>query len=146
MARNSDKIQLPTNSTDIATIARYLKGIEKEGKVNEKKAKEIYKEVKATGKRKKGGAADSHTTGTLRKYGLIEDVSKTMFSVSELGLELVKNYDGDGNAIVDEDDIISINLKIFASWYETTKGRDIHPGMIILKLLCDEEMGFYITE
>lgn len=146
MARNSDKIQLPTNSTDIATIARYLKGIEKEGKVNEKKAKEIYKEVKATGKRKKGGATDSHTTGTLRKYGLIEDVSKTLFSISELGMELIKNYDEEGNPIVDEDEIISINLKIFASWHETTKGRDIHPGMIILKLLCDEDTGFYITE
>ena len=27
MAGNQDKIQLPTNSTDISTLVRYLKGI-----------------------------------------------------------------------------------------------------------------------
>lgn len=149
MAGNQDKIQLPTNSTDISTLVRYLKGIKEKEPLNNNSAQEVFKAVKESGKRKKAsGKRDTHTAGTLSTYGLIRYLpgKNKDFVVSDLGCELIAMYDEDGNPKKSEEEHTVMLLKVFAAWHETKKGRDIHPGLIILKLLCDEEMEYYITE
>lgn len=149
MAGNQDKIQLPTNSTDISTLVRYLKGIKEKEPLNNNSAQEVFKAVKESGKRKKAsGKRDTHTAGTLSTYGLIRYLpgKNKDFVVSDLGCELIDMYDEDGNPQKTEEEHTVMLLKVFAAWHETKKGRDIHPGLIILKLLCDEEMEYYITE
>lgn len=86
MAGNKDKIQLPTNTTDISTLVRYLKGIKAAEPLNNNTAQSVYQAVKATGRKQSsytakvaeaGGkipARDTHTTGTLATYGLIKYV------------------------------------------------------------------------
>lgn len=149
MAGNQDKIQLPTNSTDISTLVRYLKGIREKEPLNNNTAQEVFKAVKESGKRKKAsGKRDTHTTGTLSTYGLIRYLpgKNKDFVVSDLGCELIAMYDDEGNPQKSDEEHTVMLLRVFAAWHETKKGRDIHPGLIILKLLCDEEMGYYITE
>ena len=53
MAGNMDKIQLPTNSTDISTLVRYLKGIKASEPLNNNTAQSVYQAVKATGRKQK---------------------------------------------------------------------------------------------
>lgn len=171
MAGNADKIQLPTNTTDISTLVRYLKGINKnDGPLNNNTAQPIYQAVKATGKKSKSYVAktegeeadatpakDTHTTGTLGTYGLIKFIDNKKpanFVISELGLELISLYDDDGKPLVDEngnqkycdEEYTVMLLKVFSAWHETGRDRDIHPGRIILRLLCDSDLGLYLTE
>lgn len=149
MAGNQDKIQLPTNSTDISTLVRYLKGIKEKEPLNNNTAQAAFQEVKAAGKRKKAsGKKDTHTAGTLSTYGLIRYLKgkSKNFVVSDIGCELINMYDDEGNPLRSNEEHTVMLLKVFASWHETKKGRDIHPGQIILKLLCDKDMGYYITE
>lgn len=157
MARNQDKIQLPTNSTDIVTLVRYLKEIKKEGKpLTNETAQDAFKRVKASGKRGKASdKKDTHTAGTLSKYSLIEYVDEKgkEFVISALAEELIAMYEDDGSyvkkdgkQIYSEEEYQTVNLKIFMAWHETTKGRDIHPGMIILRLMTEEELDYYVSE
>lgn len=149
MAGNQDKIQLPTNSTDISTLVRYLKGIKEKEPLNNNSAQDVFKAVKESGKRKKAsGKRDTHTAGTLSTYGLIRYLpgKNKDFVVSDLGCELIAMYDEDGNPQKSAEEHTAMLLKVFAAWHETKKGRDIHPGLIILKLLSDKEMEYYITE
>lgn len=149
MAGNQDKIQLPTNSTDISTLVRYLKGIKAKEPLNNNSAQDVFKTVKKSGKRKKASdKRDTHTAGTLSTYGLIRYLpgKNKDFVVSDLGCELIAMYDDDGNPQKSDEEHTVMMLKVFAAWHETKKGRDIHPGLIILKLLCDKDMDYYITE
>lgn len=149
MAGNQDKIQLPTNSTDISTLVRYLKSIKESEPLNNNSAQDIFKTVKESGKRKKAsGKRDTHTAGTLSTYGLIRYLpgKNKDFVVSNLGCELIAMYDDGGNPQKSDEEHTVMLLKVFAAWHETKKGRDIHPGLIILKLLCDKDMDYYITE
>lgn len=169
MAGNFDKIQLPTNTTDISTLVRYLKGIIESEPLNNNTAQPIYQAVKATGKKQKSynandgdneektPAKDTHTTGTLSTYGLIDfidDKKPANFIVSELGRELIELYNEDGKPICDEngnqqycdEEYTAMLLRVFSAWHETGKGRDIHPGRIILQLMCDADLDCYLTE
>lgn len=172
MARITDKIQLPTNTTDISTLVRYLKEIKKNEPLNNNTAQPFYQSVKEKGKKSKSYTAtgsgtgsgstkkakDTHTTGTLSTYGLIDfiDSKKTPnFVVSALGNELIEMYDDDGNPLCDstsgerlycDEEYTVMLLGIFSAWHETGNGRDIHPGRIILRLMCEEKLGFYLTE
>ena len=164
-----DKIQLPTNSTDISTLVRYLKGIKASEPLNNNTAQSVYQAVKATGRKQKsytekvaeaGGkmpARDTHTTGTLATYGLIRYVDNNKpanFVVSDLGRELISLYDSEGKPLKNAEGVqlhsngkyVVMLLRVFSAWHETGKGRDIHPGKIMLQLMSDPELDYYLTE
>ena len=151
MAGNMDKIQLPTNSTDISTLVRYLKGIKASEPLNNNTAQSVYQAVKATGRKQKSYTAkvaeadgkmparDTHTTGTLATYGLIRYIDNNKpanFVVSDLGCELISLYDAEGKPLKNADGVqlhsngkyVVMLLRVFSAWHETGKGRDIHPG------------------
>ena len=171
MARVSDKIQLPTNTTDISTLVRYLKEIKNNEPLNNNTAQPFYQGVKEKGKKSKSYTAgsetgleispkakDTHTTGTLSTYGLIDYIDSKKpanFIVSALGNKLIEMYDDDGNPLCDatsgerlycDEEYTIILLRVFSAWHETGNGRDIHPGRIILQLMCEEKLDYYLTE
>ena len=169
MAGNKDKIQLPTNTTDISTLVRYLKGIKAAEPLNNNTAQNIYQAVKEKGKKQNSYAAkvaeaggktparDTHTTGTLATYGLIRYIDSNRpanFVVSDLGCELISLYDDNGRPITNDAGIQLYSngkytvmlLRVFSAWHETGKGRDIHPGKIMLQLMSDPDLNYYITE
>lgn len=169
MAGNKDKIQLPTNTTDISTLVRYLKGIKAEEPLNNNSAQSVYQAVKATGRKQNsytakvaeaGGktpARDTHTTGTLATYGLIRYIDNNRpanFVVSDLGCELIALYDDEGKPVTNSAGVqlhsngkyIVMLLRVFSAWHETGKGRDIHPGKVMLQLMSDPDLDYYLTE
>ena len=148
MARNLDKIQLPTNITDIEMLARLLRVVKNNEPLTSQNSKTLFEDAKMEGKRKKKSKGDTHTEKALYSYGLIKYVgsAKNSFVVTKLGEELLSIYGDDGSLKCDEEKFVSTTLKVFASWYADNKGRDIHPGRIILQLLCDPELSGYLTE
>ena len=169
MAGNMDKIQLPTNSTDISTLVRYLKGIKTSEPLNNNTAQKVYQDVKAKGKKQnyytakiaesvgKIPARDTHTTSTLATYGLIRYVDNNKpanFVVSDLGCELISLYDNEGAPLKNSNGVqlhsngkyVVMLLRVFSAWHQIGKGRDIHPGKIMLQLMCDPDLDYYLTE
>lgn len=148
MGRNYDKIQLPTNITDIAMLAVLLRVVKNNEPLTSKDSKELFQEAKRDGKRKKASKGDTHTEKTLFDYGLIKYIGKKeeAFVVTNLGEKLLSVYDDDGKVILSTSEKIQIFLEVFQAWYATNKGRDIHPGRIIVRLMCDAELEFYLTE
>lgn len=164
-----DKIQLPTNSTDISTLVRYLKGIKTSEPLNNNTAQKVYQDVKAKGKKQnyytakvaesagKMPARDTHTTSTLATYGLIRYVDNNKpanFVVSDLGCELISLYDDEGSPLKNSNGVqlhsngkyVVMLLRVFSAWHQIGKGRDIHPGKIMLQLMCDPDLDYYLTE
>jgi hypothetical protein len=146
MARNNNKINLPTNTTDIRTLAKYLLYINNEGKVLKENEQQVFANVKINESRKNvtNPAKDTHTKSTLKLFGLIDVFEDDSFSVSELGIEVI-NYFNDENSF-SEEDRVALMLKVLCRWeIKDNYGRHIHPGYILIKLLCDPEMNYYIT-
>ena len=145
MAREYDKIQLPTNTTDINIWRHFLKKIKESEPILEDHCAPVFSIAKTKGKRKKKSKGDTHTKATLILFGLLETINGYVY-VTYLGKELINLYNEDDNCIVDTIEKTALMLRIFESWHATNLGRDIHPGKIIIELLDDPEMEGFITD
>jgi len=146
MARNNNKINLPTNTTDIKTMAKYLEYINAIGLVNKDQEQEIFAKVKINDGKKNVTfpKKDTHTKSTLKLFGLIDVFDDDSFSVSSLGKEVLDYYSNEVG--FSEEDRVALMLKVLCRWeIEDSYGRHMHPGYILIKLLCDSDMDYYIT-
>jgi hypothetical protein len=146
MARNNNKINLPTNTTDIRTMANYLRDIDTIGSVSKDKEQDVFADVKISKSKKKvtKPARDTHTKSTLKLFGLIDVSDDDSFSVSQLGKEVLNYFSSESS--FSEEDRVALMLKVLCRWeIEDSYGRHMHPGYILIKLLCDSEMDYYIT-
>jgi hypothetical protein len=146
MARNNNKINLPTNTTDIRTMAKYLNYIDSIGVVSKDKEQDVFANVKIKESRKnvKNPAKDTHTKSTLKLFGLIDVFSDDSFSVSPLGKKVLDYFLNENS--FSEEDRVALMLKVLCRWEIVDNyGRQIHPGFILVKLLCDADMDYYIT-
>lgn len=147
MARINNKINLPTNTTDIKMLANYLSAIEEISVVTIDKEQDLFSSVKAKYSRKKkdNHARDTHTKSALSLYGLIDIKEDGSFSVSTLGKEVVSCFSESSNYSAEER--IALMLKVFVRMeiVDIAYNRKIHIGFIILKLLCDYNLDYYIT-
>ena len=147
MARIYDKINLPTNTTDIQMFAKYLKAIDDVGIVNKEDEQTLFANVKISGSRKdvQEPKRDTHTKQTLSLFGLIDIFDNDSFSVSELGQEVIRFYDSPGSHTVEER--VALMLKVFMRWYidDVSFNRHMHPGYLTIKLLCDPDLEYYFT-
>lgn len=146
MARNNNKINLPTNTTDIRTMANYLIYIDEIGLVSKDKEQDVFAKVKINESKKNvtSPAKDTHTKSTLKLFGLIDVFDDDSFSVSPLGKEVLNFYSNEDD--FSEEDRIAIMLKVLCKWeIKDSYGRHMHPGHILIKLLHDSEMDYYIT-
>jgi len=145
MARISDKINLPTNTTNIRTLALYLKAINDIGVVSKDDEKKVYAQVKIDSSRKNvtNPKNDTHTRQTLNVFGLIDINSDDSIKISSLGSELLEYYSNENQ--YSEESRVALMLKIFFAFELKDGKRDIHPGYIITKLLCDKDLNYQIT-
>ena len=144
----SDKIHLPTSVTALSTISRLMKEVVLHEPLTPAASKPLFMAAKADGIRKKAANADTHTEGTFRSFGLIEylDGATKLFRSTPLGREVAGAYDIDGHPQILPDEITALSLRVLCSWKATNEGRDIHPGRMLLDLLCDVDVDGYITE
>jgi hypothetical protein len=145
MARVYDKINLPTNTTNIRTLAYYLEEISRWGVVHKQDEQTVYAKVKIESSRKTvtNPKTDTHTRQTLLLFGLIDVNEDSSIQVSALGQELLNYYEN--TTSFTEEDRISLMLKILFRWEIVDSKRNIHPGFLITKLLCDQDLNYYIT-
>lgn len=133
--REHDKIALPTNTTHISTWCIYLKKI----KSHEPILRNSCECLLVNGKKNRSKLGD------LERFGLLKIVDDYV-SVTDLGYELIDIFDENDECIVDEISKTAMMLRIFKSWHVTNKGRDIHPGSIIIDLLMDPLLEGYISD
>ena len=147
MSRLHNKINLPTNTTDIKMFASYLKAIDEKGTVMQNDEQTLFADVKKTYSRKdvKAPKRDTHTKQTLNQFGLIDIHDDGSFSVSPLGKEVQKFFDSPESHT--EEQRTALMLKVFLRWEidDPQFNRHLHPGYLIVKLLCDSELEYYIT-
>lgn len=146
MARITDKINLPTNTTDIRTLAKYLKYIDKIGLVPSDKEQDVFAQVKINESRKTvtNPARDTHTKSTLKSFGLIDVNNDESFKVSSLGQEVLNWYLNED--AYSKENRVALMLKVLCKWEINDKyGRHMHPGFLLIKLLCDPDLDYYIT-
>lgn len=147
MARVYNKINLPTNTTDIQMFVKYLRAIDEKGIVAKNDEQALFADVKISGSRKDVSEPkrDTHTKQTLSLFGLIDILDDGAFSVSDLGKELIAYYNAPNNH--SEEKRVALMLKVFMRWVvnDDQFNRYMHPGYLIVKLLCDEDLNYYFT-
>lgn len=147
MPRIYDKINLPTNTTDIKMFAKYLKAIEEKGIVSRDEEQQLFAEVKISSSRKDVAAPkrDTHTKQTLNLFGLIEIIDDGGFKVTDLGKEVINIFESSSTHT--EEERVALMLKVFMRWEvnDDSFNRHMHPGYLIVKLLCDPELEYYFT-
>lgn len=147
MARIYNKINLPTNTTDIQMFSHYLKAIESVGCVKRSEEQDLFASVKKANSRKNTEAPsqDTHTRQTLALFGLISISDDDSFAISNLGKEVVSFFNNPDE--YSEEKRIALMLKVFLRWElkDDTYQRYMHPGYIIVRLLCDADLDFYFT-
>lgn len=147
MPRSYNKINLPTNTTDIQMFAKYLKAIDEKGIVSRDDEQQLFADVKIAGSRKdvKEPKRDTHTKQTLSLFGLIDILDDGAFAVSSLGKEVLNYYNSPESH--SEEDRVALMLKVFMRWEvdDSQFNRHMHPGYLIVKLLCDPDLGYYFT-
>ena len=153
-SRNNDKINCPTNLTSPRIFAVLLDAIEEEGTVSSDDARiNVFPKARAAVSRYNIANRDTHSEAALKQYGLIEyvDEEETIFKVSHLGKRLLEvcTKGGDGKYKVREDAEYSYNavmIDCLLTWQDASGKCTIFPGMLLLKLLCDNRLGGYLTE
>ena len=147
MTRIYDKINLPTNTTDIRMFAKYLKAVEEKGIVSKEEEQALFAQIKISESRKdvQTPKRDTHTKQTLSLFGLVDIIDDGSFSVSELGKELVRFYESPESHT--EEERVALMLKVFMRWHieDESFNRNMHPGYLTIKLLCDADLGYYFT-
>ena len=147
MPRSYNKINLPTNTTDIQMFAKYLKAIDEKGIVTKEEEQALFAEVKISGSRKdvKSPKRDTHTKQTLNTFGLIEILDDGSFQLTNLGEEVLSYFNLPDSHSKEES--TALMLKVFMRWSidDNSNNRHMHPGYLILKLLCDPDLDGYFT-
>ena len=128
-------------------LAKYLGAIKKRGIVSSTDEQALFSSVKAEFSRKKKDthARDTHTKAALNLYGLININEDGSFSVSPMGQEVIACFEENTN--FSQEDFMALMLKVFVRMEITDEqfDRHIHIGFILLKLLSDPLVNYYIT-
>lgn len=89
---------------------------------------------------------DSHAKVTLLQYCLIEESSGGMYVLSELGSRFLNLFNDDGELSANREVVNEVLFDMIAAWHQKDDEFDIHPGRLLLKLLLQPELHFYLTD
>lgn len=128
-------------------LANYLVAIKDKGTVTVSEEQALFSAVKSQHSRKKKNdhKRDTHTKSALNLYGLIHTNEDDSFSVSPLGDDVIACFEEESK--FSQEDFIALMLKVFVRMEITDEqyDRHIHIGFILIKLLSDPLMDYYIT-
>lgn len=142
--RNTDKIQYQTSFTDFPVFVLYCKCIERNNGIP---AKDINRVLGI--ERSKNGSwnqtYDSHARISLEQYKLIRLDENNNYVLDTIGKTLVTLFDDKCNLIGTREEYLSLTYDMITSWIQDKNDFNIHPGLIILKLLCEPSLHGYLT-
>jgi len=143
--RVRDKINYQTSFTDFKIFYLYCKTFEKYGYLKEN-------EINLTlgQERKKAGSwdndNDSHARITLLQYKLIGIIRGDLYALTSIGKAFIGLFDSEGKLTDDLDKIYNVCFDMLVAWHQNNDDFDIHPGLLLLKLLLQPELHGYITD
>ena len=142
--RQREKIQFQTSFTDFPVYVTYCKEIKKLGSVKKSEINRILGLVRNKVNSGWENGYDSHACISLRQYNLIKRIDDS-YVLDALGERLVSMFDNDNKLIGSRLDFIKLTFDMIISWHQCNGDYDIHPGLILLKLLLEPSLKGFIT-
>ena len=143
--RVKDKINYQTSFTDFKIFYLYCKTFQKFGMLKENEINSILGR-----ERKKIGSwdndNDSHARITLLQYKLIGKISDDNYALTKIGKAFLSLFDTNGKITDNETSIYNVCFDMLVAWHQNNDDFDIHPGLLLLKLLLQPELHYYITD
>lgn len=140
-----DKINYQTSFTDFKIFHLYCKTFSELGIIDSAKVNYVLGQARKRAK-SWNNDSDSHAKVTLLQYNLINEVLGDKYILSELGHKFLSLFDDDGELISSRTEVLEVLFNMLVCWHQYDDKFDIHPGMIILKLLLQPELHFYVTD
>jgi len=142
--RQREKIQFQTSFTDFPVYVTYCKCVKQFNGIHKKDINGALgiarRKVNPTWKQN----YDSHACISLLQYNLIKLVGDTYY-LDDLGEKLVSLFDDDNNLVASREDYLELTFNMIVSWHQNNDGYDIHPGLVLLKLLLEPALNGFIT-
>lgn len=140
-----DKINYQTSFTDFRIFHLYCKTFNEHGAIASGEVNKILGTARKA-INSWNNDNDSHARVTLLQYGLIEECDNDSFTLSELGLRFLNLFDAQGELTSKRDLVNEVLFDMLAAWHQQDEEFDIHPGLLILRLLLQPELHYYITD
>lgn len=141
--RQQEKIQYQTSFTDLPVFLTYCKCIKESNGIPEKSINGVLgierRKINPSWKQD----YDSHAKISLQQYNLIKLVDDK-FVLDDLGEKLVALFN-DNNIPSSREEYLELTFKMITSWHQNAGDYNIHPGLIILKLMLEPELKGFIT-
>lgn len=147
LQRVHDKINYETNVVDPKTFAILLEAVRKNQPLSYEKGRDkVFPNARASaGMQWNPKKVDTHASGTLEQYCLVNASEDRTITVSDLGYKFLSCFDENYNVKVKPNYYKTILLEMLFSWIELEHGRNIHPGRMLFKLMLDPDLEGYHT-
>ena len=142
--RQRNKIQFQTSFTDFPVYVIYCKEIKRLGSVKKSEINRILGSVRSKFNSGWKQNYDSHASISLLQYNLIKK-NGDVYVLDDLGERLVSMFDDENNLIGSRLNFIILTFDMIVSWHQFNDEYDIHPGLILLKLLLEPSLMGCIT-
>lgn len=148
--RLQEGIKYQTNFTAPEKFALLLKTIKENSPVDTEFARTtLFPQVRSQIGNYDASKRDTHGEISLKQYDLIEyvdDQSKS-FQLSPQGYRFLELFDDDLNVKPNNEyNYLSTIIDTILSWKNNEDGRDINVGVLLFRLLLDDDLKKYITE
>lgn len=141
--RQQEKIQYQTSFTDFPVFVTYCKCIKQANGIKKKSINGVLgiarRKINPSWKQD----YDSHACISLQQYNLIKLVDDK-YVLDDLGEKLVSLFDN-GDIPYSREEYLELTYKMIVSWHQNGNGYNIHPGLILLKLMLEPDLKGFIT-
>lgn len=139
-----NKINYETSFTDLSVFLAFAKFVKEKGEIEKRESSRLFGQ-----KRAEIGTwnspNDTHARPSLYQYCLIEDIDDDKFKISRLGERFINVFDENGD-FKSLDEAVNVIFDMLISWHDVKEEKNIHPGVLILKLMIDPDLGGYFTD
>lgn len=143
--RVRNKINYQTSFTDFKIFHLYCKTFRTNGAIRSNEVNSVLGTARKS-INTWNNDHDSHAKVTLLQYRLIEENTGGMYVLSALGSRFLALFDENGELAADKVVINEVLFDMMVSWHQKDETFDIHPGLLLLKLLLQPELHYYITD
>lgn len=140
-----NKINYQTSFTDFRIFHLYCKTFQQRGAIRSNEVNGVLGTARKAINTWNNNN-DSHAKVTLLQYKLIEESAGGVYILSKLGSRFLELFDDNGELIAEREIANEVLFDMIASWQQKDEVFDIHPGQLLLKLLLQPELHYYITD
>lgn len=140
-----NKINYQTSFTDFKIFHLYCKTFQQAGLIQSNRVNAVLGQARKRAK-SWNNDSDSHAKVTLLQYNLIDEVIGDMYELSTLGHQFLSLFNEEGELTADRSLVLDVLFSMLVGWHQNDDNFNIHPGLILLKLMLQPELHYYITD